>query len=315
MTTTRTRTDRVAPASTTPRRPAPWRGRRRRLHQQDRLTRAVLLLTASVLVLVPFAWMVSLAFTPSEQAFGAVDLVPDDPTLENFRTALVDANLLRALANSAVVAVTVVVGNCVIAVLAGYAFAMLPFRGSTAVFFALIATTAIPVSVTLIPLFLMTRGIPLAGGNDLMGQGGSGLLDTLAGLTLPHLVMPMNIFLARQYFSGASPELAEAARIDGAGEWRIFTRIYLPLAKPLVAVIAIFAFTGVWDDFLWPLVITSSPEVQTVQLALARFLVDGNIQYGPLMAGVVLVTLPVVAVFLFNQRGFISGLTDGSVKG
>ncbi|MDR7382330.1 carbohydrate ABC transporter permease [Promicromonospora iranensis] len=299
------------PAATRPRR----RRRRGGLDGHDRLTRAVLLLGTCLLVMVPFAWMISLAFTPPEQAFGSVALVPEDPTLENFSTALLDADLLRALANSAIVAAVVVLGNCVIAILAGYAFAMLPFRGSTAVFFSLVATTAIPVSVTLIPLFLMTRGVPLAGGNDILGQGGSGLLDTLAGLTLPHLVMPMNIFLARQYFSGSSRDLAEAARIDGAGEWRIFSRIYLPLAKPLVAVIAIFSFTGVWDDFLWPLVITSSPESQTVQLALARFLVDGNVQYGPLMAGVVLVTLPVIAVFLFNQRGFISGLTDGSVKG
>ncbi|WP_022883766.1 carbohydrate ABC transporter permease [Glaciibacter superstes] len=289
--------------------------RRRSLDGHSALTRAVLLTVMSLLVMVPFLWMISLAFTPSEQAFGSVSLIPASPTLENFKTALVDANLLRALTNSALVAAAVVLGNCVIAILAGYAFAMLKFRGSTAVFFALIATTAIPVSVTLIPLFLMTKGVPFAGGNDFLGQGGSGLLNTIAGLTLPHLVMPMNIFLSRQYFSGASPELAEAARVDGASEWRIFTRIYLPLAKPLVAVIAIFAFTGVWDDFLWPLVITSSAEMQTVQLALARFLVDGNIQYGPLMAGVVLVTLPVVAVFIFNQRGFISGLTDGSVKG
>ncbi|MFD5226106.1 carbohydrate ABC transporter permease [Microbacterium sp. NPDC058342] len=283
--------------------------------RDQRILRAALLFTASVLVLTPFAWMVSLSFTPSEVAFGSVSLLPANPTLENYETAIVDANLGRALINSGLVAIAVVVANCVIAILAGYAFAMLRFPGSGAVFIALIATSAIPASVTLIPLFLMTKGIPLAGGNDLLGQGGTGLLNTVAGLTLPHLVMPMNIFLARQYFLGAAPDLAEAARLDGAGEWRIFSRIYLPLARPLVAVIAIFSFTGVWDDFLWPLVATSSESVQTVQLALTRFLASGNIQYGPLMAGVVLATLPVLAVFLFNQRSFISGLADGSLKG
>jgi multiple sugar transport system permease protein len=200
-------------------------------------------------------------------------------------------------------------------VLAGYAFALLPFRGSLALFIVLISTTAIPVSVTLIPLFLMTRGIPLAGGNDIFGHGGSGLIDTLAGVMLPYLVLPMNIFLARQYFSSASVELAEAARIDGAGEWQIFRRIYLPLARPLVAVVAIFSFVGAWDDFLWPLVVTNSAESQTVQLALARFLASGNVQYGPLMAGAVLATIPVVILFLFNQRAFVAGLADGSVKG
>jgi multiple sugar transport system permease protein len=125
----------------------------------------------------------------------------------------------------------------------------------------------------------------------------------------------MNIFLARQFFSSFDLDLAEAARLDGASEWRIFAQIYLPLARPLVAVVAIFTFTAVWDDFLWPLVVTSSQDMQTVQLALTRFVGSGNVQYGALMAAAVLVTLPVIAVFLFNQRHFISGLTEGSVKG
>lgn len=269
----------------------------------------------TLIVLLPFFWMIGLAFTPERETFGSVELIPAHPTLDNFTTALVDAHLLRALGNSAIVALVAVSANCLIAVLAGYAFAMLPFRGSTSLFYVLISTTAIPGSVTLIPLFLMARGVPLVGGNDILGQGGSGLLDTLAGVVLPYLVMPMNIFLARQFFSTAPIELAEAARIDGAGEWRIFSRVYLPLARPLVAVVAIFSFTGVWSDFLWPLVVTSSVQMQTVQLALARFLTSGNVQYGPLMAGTVLVTLPVLIVFLFNQRSFISGLSDGSVKG
>lgn len=269
----------------------------------------------SFLVVMPFLWMVSLAFTPEHEAFGQISLIPAHPTFDNLGTAWLDGNLFRAMANSAVVATGVVLSNSIVSVLAGYAFALLPFRGSFALFVVLISTTAIPVSVTLIPLFLMTRGIPLAGGNDILGHGGSGLIDTLAGVMLPYLVLPMNIFLARQYFSTASTELAEAARIDGAGEWQIFRRVYLPLARPLIAVVAIFSFVGVWDDFLWPLVVTNSAESQTVQLALARFLATGNIQYGPLMAGAVLATIPVVVIFLLNQRAFVSGLAEGSVKG
>jgi multiple sugar transport system permease protein len=275
----------------------------------------LLLFTTTVLVLLPFLWMVSIAFTPPEQAFGDASLIPSEPTLDNFVRAVEEANLLPALANSLAVGLIAVVTNCVIAIAAGYGFAMLPFRGSTALFFTLIATAAIPISVTLIPLFLIARGFPLLGGNDIVGQGGIGILDSLAGIVLPFIVLPLNIFLARQYFSSSAPDLAEAARIDGAGEFRVFWKIYLPIARPLVAVIAIFSFTAVWDDFLWPLVIVTSPEMQTVQLALTRFLGSGNIQYGPMMAGAVLATLPVLLVFLFNQRHFISGLADGSVKG
>ncbi|MCS5720214.1 carbohydrate ABC transporter permease [Herbiconiux sp. CPCC 205763] len=289
--------------------------RRRRAPGSSRIGSTVLLVVLSVLVLIPFLWMISLAFTPENDAFGSVSLIPANPTFENFGTAFIDVELGRALVNSAIVALVTVATNCAFAVLAGYAFAMMRFPGSNALFYILISTAAIPVSVTLIPLFLMARGIPLAGGNDILGHGGSGLLDTLAGVVLPYIVMPLNIFLARQFFSTAPTELAEAARMDGAGEFRIFARVYLPLAKPLIAVIAIFSFTGVWDDFLWPLVVTSSPETQTVQLALARFLASGNVQYGPVMAGAVIATLPVLIVFLFNQRSFISGLADGSVKG
>jgi multiple sugar transport system permease protein len=275
----------------------------------------MVLLVSTVLVLIPFIWMISMAFTPNDSAFGQASLIPANPTIDNFTKAIVDAGLLPALGNSLAVGAIAVITNCVLAIAAGYGFAMLPFRGSTILFYTLIATTAIPVSVTLIPLFLMAKGFPLAGGNDLLGHGGIGLLDSVGGLVLPFIVMPLNIFLARQYFSSSAPDLAEAARLDGASEVRVFWSVYLPLARPLVAVIAIFSFTAVWDDFLWPLVTISSPEHQTVQLALTRFLSSGNIQYGPMMAGAVIATLPVLIVFLFNQRHFISGLSEGSVKG
>jgi multiple sugar transport system permease protein len=285
---------------------------RRRL---SRIGTLVVLSATALVVLVPFLWMLSLAFTPEKQAFGSVSLIPANPTWDNFVRAFVDANLGRALLNSAIVSLVAIIANCLFAVAAGYAFAMLRFPGSRALFYTLISTAAVPVSVTLIPLFLMARAIPFAGGNDAFGSGGSGVLDTLAGVVLPYLVLPLNIFLARQFFASAPLELAEAARVDGAGEFRIFARIYWPLARPLVAVIAVFSFTSVWDDFLWPLVVTTSPGTQTVQLALARFLASGNVQYGALMAGAVLATVPVLVVFFFNQRSFISGLADGSVKG
>jgi len=293
------------------------RGRRSRGHApgQGVWGNRVGLAIVTVLVLLPFLWMISLAFTPERDAFRSAALIPAHPTLDNFVTAFVGADLGRAMLNSFAVAGVTVLSNGVFAVLAGYAFAMFRFPGSRVLLYLLISTSAIPSAVTLIPLFLMTRQFPLVGGNDLFGHGGSGLLNTLPGLMLPYLVMPLNIFLARQFFLSAPTELAEAARIDGAGEIRIFSRVYLPLARPLLAVVAITTFTGVWDDFLWPLVTTTSTQMQTAQLALTRFLANGNIQYGALMAGTVIVSLPVIVVFLLNQRSFISGLADGSIKG
>lgn len=276
----------------------------------------LVLVVATGLVLMPFLWMASIAFKPPGEVFTEIPrLVPDNPTLDNVGAALESGNIGRAMANSAIVATVVVITNCVVAILAGYAFAKLQFRGSNVIFLALVATAMVPVAVTLVPLFLIVKGFPLAGGNDILGVGGSGLLDTLAGVALPYLVGPLNIFLARQYFLGLDHDLGDAARVDGAGEFAIFWRVYRPLARPLVATVAVFSFTGVWDDFLWPLVVTNSPETQTVQIALARFFTGGNVEYGPAMAGAVLVLIPVLAVFLFNQRSFVAGLTEGGVKG
>lgn len=276
----------------------------------------LVLLLATALVALPFAWMLSLALKgPDEIATAGTRLIPGSPGLGNFSEAVQGAGLLRAMGNSFAVGLGSILANCAIATLAGYAFAKLSFRGSTALFYGIVATAMVPVAVTLVPLFLIAKGMPLVGGNDLFGVGGTGLLDTLPGVLLPHLLAPLNIFLARQYFLELPDELGEAGRVDGAGELRIFWRIYVPLARPIVAVIAIFSFTGSWDDFLWPLVVTSSEDVMTVQLALTTFLSGEQIAYGPAMAAAVLVTLPVLAVFVFNQRHFISGLSAGGVKG
>lgn len=290
--------------------------RRRRSLRTDRRSPGsiLVLVVASTVVFMPFLWMISLAFTPEAEAFGSARLIPAQPTLENFAT-VIDGGIGRALVNSLIVTVVAVATNSILAVSAGYGFAMLPFRGSSVLFFTLVATVAVPVSATLIPLFLMAKGVPLVGGNDIFGTGGSGLLDSLAGVVLPHVILPLNIFLSRQFFLSLDLDLAEAARIDGAGEFRIFRQIYRPLAKPIIAVVAIFTFTGVWDDFLWPLVVSTSNASQTVQLALTTYLGEGNIRYAALMAATLLVSLPVIAVFIFNQRSFISGLTEGSVKG
>lgn len=275
-----------------------------------------ILIVIGLVVSMPFLWMLSLAFKGPTEAFAwPPNFWPQNPTLNNFSYVLTQTILPNAFLNSAIVGLVSVVTNLGLASLAGYAFARLRFPGRDVLFFVLIATTMIPAAVALIPLFLMTKGFPLMGGNDLFGHGGIGLLDSLPGLILPHVVGALNIFLSRQFFLELPDELAEAARIDGAREFTIFWRVYLPLAQPLIATIAIFSFTGAWEDFLWPLVITSSTDKYTVQIALNSFLSGGNIQWGYLMASAVLATLPLFLVFLFFQKYFVEGLASGSVKG
>ncbi|TDD70653.1 carbohydrate ABC transporter permease [Jiangella aurantiaca] len=271
---------------------------------------------ATLLVVTPFLWMLSLAFKPPTEVFTYPPrLLPQQPTLDNFVYVWETTNIPVALTNSLVVSFLTVLVNCLVATAAGYAFARVDFGGSKLLFILVLGSAMVPAVVQLIPLFLVTRHFPLAGGNDILGQGGTGLLDTHAGLLLPLLVQPLNVFLARQYFLDMPDELADAARVDGAGELRIFWRIYLPLGKPIVATIAVLSFTGAWEDFLWPLVVVSSPDMQTLPLALSSFAASGVVQYGPLMASTVIAIVPALLIFLAGQRHFVHGLGSGGVKG
>ncbi|MGC0252460.1 carbohydrate ABC transporter permease [Pseudactinotalea sp. Z1748] len=270
----------------------------------------------AVIVAMPFIWMLSLSFKPTTEVFSyPPQLLPSEPTWENFRYVWNFTNIPIAMVNSLVVTTIAVIGNCMAAAAAGYALAHIKFRGSSLLFFTILGTAMVPAVVQLIPLFLLTQGVPLTGGNDIFGEGGTGLLNTRTGLVLPLLVQPLNIYLARQYFLSLSGEFGDAARVDGAGELRIFTRIYMPLAKPIIATIAILSFTGAWEDFLWPLVIISSPSMQTLPLALSSFAGSGAPQYGPLMASTLIAIIPVLIVFALGQRHLAQGLSAGGVKG
>lgn len=276
-----------------------------------------LIVLVTFVVAQPFLWVVSLAFKSPAEAFGYPPrLIPEAPTWENFRVVLFETPIiLRSFWNSTVITVITTLTNIVFAVMAGYAFAKLKFPGREPLFYLLISTMMVPAAVTLIPLFLMVRQFPLAGGNDLLGQGGSGLLNTLVGAMIPNFVGALNIFLARQYFRQLPDELAEAARIDGATEAGILWWVYFPIALPMVATIGILSFVGIWEDYLWPLVVLTSTENFTIQLVLSSFIVGGNIQWGLLMAATILASLPVILMFIFFQRYFIQGLSAGAVKG
>jgi multiple sugar transport system permease protein len=284
-----------------------------------KLSGYIILVGVALLIVMPFLWVVSLALKgPQESLAYPPDLIPHALTFNNFSTVLSNEVMLGAFINSVLVAAIAIATNVAFTTLAGYAFARLRFPGREIVFFVLIASTMVPGAVTLVPLFLMTRGFPLVGGNDLLGHGGVGLLNTIPGLVLPHVIQALNIFLARQFFLELPEDWAEAARLDGASEFLTFLRVYLPLSRPMVATIAILSFTSAWEDFLWPLVVTSSPDSYTVQVALSVLAGTGgggSADWGPVMAAAVLATLPLLLVFLFFQRHFVEGLASGGVKG
>ncbi len=276
-------------------------------------TLIIILIMVAVIMGAPFFWMVSSSLKPNSELFAwPPTLVPDNPTLQHYSDALSTLGFSRYFINSVIVSGLSVAINLFFCSLAGYAFARLSFPYKTVIFLLLLSTMMIPIQVTLIPTFLIAKSFPFAGGNNIFGAGGTGLLNTYPGLLIPHIMNAFGVFIMRQFYLQFPKELSEAARIDGAGEIKIFTKIFLPLGKPAMAALAIFTFTQSWDDFLWPLVITSDNTMRTMQLGLEVFKSRYTTNWGPLMAATSLSVIPIVIIFLLFQRYFTdTALTSG----
>jgi multiple sugar transport system permease protein len=228
-------------------------------------------------------------------------VLPHAPTLAQYRQLFVRLNLGRAFFSSAVVAVAVTFFSVLFSSMAGYAFAKLRFRGRTTTFTVLLLALVIPPQVGMLPLFLLMKAL--------------GLVNSYWGAIIPSMVTVFGIFLIRQFMLSVPQELLEAARIDGASEWRIYWSVVLPLARPILATLATFMFLSTWNDFMWPLIVLSDQAHYTLPVALAN-LVGEHVQDAELMmAGSVVTVLPVLLVFIALQRYYIAGIMAGSVKG
>ena len=260
-----------------------------------------LLVAAAALVLLPLAWMVSASLSPPGEAFGErLRLVPSHLTLEHYRTLFTRLDVARYLANSAFLAATVTLLSVAINALAGYAFAKLRFAGRERLFRALLGALVIPAQLATLPLFLLVKEL--------------GLVNSYGGVIVPGLASIFGIFLMRQYARAIPDSLLDAARIDGAGELRIFVSIVLPMARPILVALAIITFMGTWNDFLWPLIVLTDDEMYTLPVALANLLGEHVQDTELMMAGAVLTVLPVVALFMALQRYYIAGIMSGSLK-
>jgi multiple sugar transport system permease protein len=196
--------------------------------------------------------------------------------------------------------------NVIFATAAAYAFAKLKFPFRDAIFYVLLLTLMVPFQVNLIPLYSIMVKL-----HDVVPFLGA---DTYFGLVVPSAIQVFGIFLMRQFLQSIPDEILESARMDGASEWRILRSIIFPLAAPGMATLAIFAFIGAWNDFLWPLIVTSSDDMRTLPVGLALLAKRNSVNWGDTMAGTVIAAAPMIVVFLILQRRFIEGLTAGAVK-
>jgi multiple sugar transport system permease protein len=256
---------------------------------------------AALLTVAPLLWMVAASLMRSGEASSfPPPWWPAEPSLDHYRTLLAQGGIGRQFANSLGLAIAATLLSTTLNTLAGYAFAKLRFKGREAIFALLIGALVIPGQVAMLPLFLMLKGM--------------GLVNTYAGVLIPSLAGIFGIFLVRQYARGIPDELIEAARIDGAGEFRIFFTVVLPLLKPVLATLAVFAFLGSWNDFMWPLIVLTDGELHTLPVALASLSREHVQDSELMMAGAVITVLPVLALFLLLQRYYLQGLTLGGVK-
>ncbi len=260
----------------------------------------LVLLPLALLLISPLIWMALTSLSTLEETRRFPPGLPHTLQWHNYLSAWRESPFGRWLLNSTIVSVACVVGNVVLCSLAGYAFARIRFAGSRIVFVALLATLMVPFQVVMIPTLIIIKDLHL--------------VDSLPALIAPNLVTPFGVYLLRQFFLSLPAELEEAAIIDGAGRLRVLWQVLLPLMGPPLITLTVLTFLNVWNDFLWPLIVTSSPANMTVQVGLASFQSAHFTNWPILMAGTLMSQIPVLLLFIAGQRFFVSSIASTGFK-
>jgi len=260
-----------------------------------------LLFTGAVVVLVPFYWTVITAVKiPAETITFPIIWIPSEITFEHIIKAW-HANFPRYYYNSTVVAVVVLMGNLFTSAMAGFIFAKFNFPFRNVLFIMVLSTTMVPFAVVLIPLYIIVAVFLQ-------------LKDTLWAMIVPALISPFGIFLMRQFIQTIPDELLDAARIDGSSDWGIFWQLVVPLSKPALSALAIFHFIWIWNDFLWPLIVTDSDRSRTLPIGVVLFAFPRWQQYNVVIAASLLVVIPLIIFYFIFQRAFVEGIVLTGMK-
>lgn len=253
----------------------------------------------AVISLLPFVWSIYTSLKPTDQVFNTFSPF-FDLNLNSYKYITTQFPFFRWFINSVIVAMIVTFGNLTVNTLAGYAFARIKFPMRGFIFYIFLAIMMIPGQVVLVPIYIQLAHW--------------GWINTFQGLTVPFLYSPFMIFLARQFFLGMPKDLEEAGRIDGLGNWGIFRRIYLPLATPMLAAETIFTFQGNWNSFQWPVLLETGQSMYTLPVGLNSFYGQYNAYWNSVLAGDILLSIPMIIVFLIFQRQFVRGISTTGIK-
>jgi alpha-1,4-digalacturonate transport system permease protein len=273
-----------------------------RKHQTIRVLHDLAAIVICLIFLGPVLWAIYSAFRPSRDLF----VFPPNISLagfslQNFRAVFVSGDVTRYALNSLLVAATSSVITILASSMAGFALAKFKFPGRNLIFMTILATLLIPLQVLMVPVFLVLKAL--------------GWVNQLIGIIVPPTATPTGTFMMRQFIRGIPDEMIEAARLDGASNWKIYRHIILPLCAPMSAALGIVTFTWRWNDYLWPLIVVNNQDKFTLQLALANLVGTNTVEWGTLLAYAILVLVPVLVAFLLFQRLFLKGQIGSAIKG
>lgn len=263
----------------------------------------IILILLAAFMIVPFIWMLSASIKSDREVFQMTPfvLIPDKPKFSNYQDIWTKIPMLKFVENTVFLTIVVTCLQLLTSSFAAYSFAKLEFKHKTKLFFAYIATIAMPWQVYMVPQFLMMRKF--------------GLNDKLLAIICLQAFSAFGVFMMKQFYESIPDELCEAARIDGMSEYRIYAKIMLPLSKPALSTLTIFTFVNTWNDYLGPLIYLKTEQKKTIQLGLKMFISQYSSDYGLIMAGSVLSLIPVLAVFLCLQKYFVEGVASTGLKG
>jgi multiple sugar transport system permease protein len=265
-------------------------------------TAFVVLIVMALIWLIPILWALDTALKPEGETTAIpVSWFASHFTLQAFATTLATTNLPTWYFNSILTSAIISVVTVLLASTAAFAFSRVPFSGRNILFWVILAGIMVPGQILIVPLFTMMQSL--------------NMVDTYWGIILPQLASPIAVFIFKQFFDGIPHELEEAAVMDGASRWRVYWQIWMPLARPAIAAVAIFAFVFSWNNFLWPFIIISSNNLMTLPVGLATVQTSFGIRYAQIMATALLGGVPVLIVFLFFQRQIVQGVAGSGLKG
>jgi multiple sugar transport system permease protein len=281
-----------------------------------RYSLSAVMLLLSIVMIIPFILMVLTSLkTMGEILSPKFIFIPQKWMWTNYIDAFKRGDWGRYFYNSVFVTAVTVFVSLVINSIAGYSFGRLNFKGRDALFLLSLIGLMVPPQVTMIPVFIILKHVPFAGGNDWLGNGGMGWINSYMGLIIPYVAGSFGVFLFRQFYLNFPKALDDAAKLDGLGAVRTFFHIYVPLSKPIFATLVALKATQAWNEYTWPLIITNSDKMRTVQLALTLFRDETQVQWNLLLAATTLIILPLLVLFLFAQKYFIEGIVTTGIKG